>query len=65
MKTPRLRWVYSDDGRTRAARWHGKTDVRTHRPAKFWTASADCMEYHPITGEKLKNPGWFVVETRE
>lgn len=65
MNKPRLRWVYSDDGRMRAARWHGAFDVRLHRPARYWAATAGVVDYHPISGKKLVYPGWFVVETRE
>ena len=28
-----------------------------------WEAYAERLEYHPITGQPLKNPGWWIKET--
>lgn len=57
-----MSWHY-EIGATRWKRHDGKKDVRAHRPPKGWDAYAERVEYHPITGKPLKNPGWWIRET--
>jgi len=46
-------------------------DVRAYPVAKGWSAMADELEYHPITGEpfldKKGNPysEWWITETKD
>ena len=42
-----------ENGSVRWRKYSGKGDIRAYRPPKGWCASADLIEYHPITGEFL------------
>ena len=55
-------WHY-ELGAIRWRRHDGKYDVRCHEPPRGWEAYAERLEYHPITGQPLKNPGWWIKET--
>ena len=50
-------------GATRWRKHSGGYDVRCHEAPKGWEAYAERLEYHPITGQPLKNPGWWIKET--
>ena len=50
---------------TRWKKYNGKGDVRMCRPSKGWSATADLIEYHPITGEYLGKSQYWVKETKE
>jgi len=58
-------------GTVRYRKWHGEYDVRAYHPPKGWSAMADDLEYHPITGEKFldedgKNTSeWWITETKD
>ena len=49
----------------RARRWHGEGDVRDYRPSSGWTARADLMDIHPITGRALARAVWWIIETKK
>ncbi len=51
-------------GTIRARRWHGRGDVRSYVPPRGWTAVAELLDVHPITGEQLKQSSWWIVETK-
>jgi len=46
-------------------------DVRLYRAEKGWSATADVLEYHPITGEPFLNKNgepagqWWITETKD
>jgi hypothetical protein len=42
----------------------GKCDVRGVRVRGNWKLFADVLEYHPITGKKLKYPYWFIFAAK-
>lgn len=50
-------------GTFRVRRWRGCGDVRGHRPAKGWEASAELIDSHPITGKALRQSQWWIFET--
>jgi hypothetical protein len=45
-------------------RWHGHSDVRAYSPPAGWTAIADLLDIHPISGRPLPASEWWIVETR-
>lgn len=58
------RWHYFD-GAERYKRWNGSGDVRGHRSARGWTATADLIDVHPINGKPLRCSEWWIFERRE
>lgn len=49
-----------------AVRWRkhtGNGDVRATRAPKGWDIEATILDEHPVTGQPLKNPGWWIKET--
>lgn len=49
----------------RCKRWNGSGDVRGHRAARGWTATADLVDAHPVTGRALKRSEWWIFERKE
>ena len=59
------KWHTLDDG-TRCGKWCGHDDVRGFRPIPDgYTASADLIEQHPVTGESMKCSEWWIFLTPE
>jgi len=55
-------------GTVRYRRWEGtdtNMDIRCYRPPKGWSASADVLDIHPITGKELPDGEWWIVETKD
>jgi len=55
-------------GTVRYRRWEDadtEIDIRCYCPPEGWTASADMLEYHPITGEELPDSEWWITETKD
>ena len=55
-------WIYKPG----AVRWRkhtGNHDVRATRAPKGWDIEAMILDEHPVTGQPLKNPGWWIKET--
>lgn len=47
-----------------ATRWLCTTnDPRGHCPPKGWSADADTLEYHPVTGNRFETAQWWIKET--
>lgn len=49
-----------------AVRWRrhtGTCDVRAARLKRGWKGFADQLEYHPVTGRKLRRAQWWIRET--
>jgi len=47
-------------------RWRkhtGNHDVRATCAPKGWDTEAMILDEHPVTGQPLKNPGWWIKET--
>jgi hypothetical protein len=61
---PRMAAIYVP-GTVRARRWHGEGDVRGYRPPSGWSARADLIDIHPITGRALPRAVWWLIETKE
>ena len=55
-------WSY-ELGATRWRKHSGKYDVRCHEAPKGWGSEVMILGEHPITGQPLKNPGWWIKET--
>lgn len=53
-----------ENGTTRWKRFSGRGDVRAYRAPKGWSASADLIENHPITGEHFGKSVWWIMEVR-
>ncbi|MDB5985660.1 MAG: hypothetical protein JWR16_713 [Nevskia sp.] len=51
-------------GTVRARRWNGDGDVRCYIPPRGWTAVAELLDVHPITGKRLRQSMWWIVETK-
>ena len=49
-------------GTRRAGPWRGSGDVRGYRPARGWSATADLIDRHPITGKTLRQSQWWIFE---
>ena len=54
-----------EDGTIRWRRFNGHGDVRAYRAPRGWTAFADLMDRHPVTGVDLGSSSWWIRETRE
>jgi len=52
-------------GTTRFRLWACNKDIRLYRPPKGWTAHADVLDVHPITGRPLPYSRWWIIETKE
>lgn len=50
-------------GTIRARRWHYQGDVRGYVPPRGWTAVAELLDVHPITGRPMQQSSWWIVET--
>lgn len=57
-----MKYHYEENA-VRWFKWHGKGDVRGHRPTHGWEAAADLLDVHPITGKPLPRPQWWIRET--
>jgi len=60
-------------GAVRYRRWEDANtnmDIRCYRPPKGWSAMAEDLEYHPITGEKFRDENgentseWWITEMK-
>lgn len=56
---------YYKPGTVRWLRHTRGDDVRLHRAPKGWSAFADLLDEHPITGKQLKRAQWWIRETFE
>lgn len=54
-----------EDGTTRWRRFNGRGDVRAYRAPRGWSAFADLIDRHPITGAGLGSSSWWIREIRE
>lgn len=54
-----------EGGTIRWKKFNGKGDIRAYRAPKGWSATADLIEYHPITGTLLGKSEWWIQETWE
>jgi len=62
-KTKRMAAEYAP-GTVRVRRWYGLDDVRGYVPPRGWTAVAELLDVHPISGRTLEESVWWIVETR-
>lgn len=44
----------------KAGRYIGQQDVRGYRPPRGYNASADLIDIHPMTGERLLQSEWWI-----
>lgn len=51
-------------GTIRARLWHYRGDVRGYVPPRGWTAVAELLDVHPITGESMEQSSRWIVETK-
>ena len=56
-------WFYLGNV-VRCRKWKGRGDVRAYRPALRWTARADLVDVHPVTGKPLKRSEWWIFERK-
>lgn len=47
----------------KAGRYIGQDDVRCFRPPKGYSATAELIEYHPLTQKPLNQSEWWVFLT--
>jgi hypothetical protein len=63
-----MKYFYEEDNGcaeiVRWFRWTKSDDVRTHRPAKGWSANAMLLDYHPIKLTSLKESQWWICEKK-
>ena len=52
-------------GATRWKKHNNQGDVRASKVNKGWSAMAEIRETHPISGNTLKSPQWWIRETYE
>ena len=46
-----------------AFRWHSRSDPRGYMPPRGYTAEADLIEHHPLTGKFLDRSEWWIFLT--
>ena len=51
--------------RPRMAAVYAPGTVRGYRPPSGWSARADLIDIHPITGRALPRAVWWLIETKE
>ena len=56
-----MRYVYPP-GTERWRRHDGAGDVRGYRPRRGWTADAELLDVHPVTGRPLAGSQWWIRE---
>lgn len=44
----------------KAGRYFGQQDVRCYRPPSGYNATAELIDSHPVTGERLSQSEWWV-----
>lgn len=49
----------------KAGRYIGQQDVRYYRPPLGYSATAELIEYHPLTGEQFTQSEWWIFLTPE
>lgn len=52
------------NGTTRWRRFNGRGDVRAYRAPKGWSASAELIEHHPVSGEFFSRSDWWIKEVK-
>lgn len=52
-------------GTIRMRRWRGQGDVRAYRPPEGWTAAANLIDIHPVSGQPLPDSQWWLFETKQ
>jgi hypothetical protein len=58
------KYVYLDQG-VKAGRYLGQDDVRRYQPPAGYSAVAELIDYHPLTGEAFEQSQWWIFLTPE